>query len=478
MDAERGLAGGAGAEHEAAAFAATFDLRDVPEAALDRATLVVADSVGAVLGGSTAPYAAAFAERSGEGSATILGTERTTSPTRAALANGSAGTVLELDEGHKYSTGHPAMHVLPAVLAVAETEPPGGGDGGNDEDGRGSRGGENERDGEDGARGRHLLASFVAGYEVGARIGIACVPLAPEYHMHGVWGTVGAAAGVARYRGYDAETTLEAMRIGANHALHTRFDAATEGATVRNTYAGMSAMDGILAADQAAAGFTGLEDGLARHLDRLCAEGFDRDAVDEALGERWEIGRGYFKDHAACRYTHGALDALDAIEARGPVDPDAVASVLVETYPDAARLTERRPANDLEAKFSIPFAVATRLRNGHSSKAAFTDEALTEAAYALAERVSVTAAEDLAARVPEARSTRVTIEFEDGRELVEEVRYPKGDERNPFSTEELRGKFRTLADPVVGEGSAVELWELARGLPDSDPRELCEAARP
>jgi 2-methylcitrate dehydratase PrpD len=447
------------AEREAAAFAATMDLGSVPDDALDRATLVVVDSMGAMLGGSTAPYVAAFAEDSTGGPATVFGTDRAAPATRAALANGSAGTVLELDEGHKYSTGHPAMHVLPAVLAVAETEPPGG------------------ADGRDGERGRHLLASFVAGYEVGARVGIACVPLAPEYHMHGVWGTVGAAAGVARYRGYDADTTLEAMRIGANHALHTRFDAATEGATVRNTYAGMSAMNGILAADQAAAGFTGLDDGLARHLDRLCAEGFDRDAVADALGERWEISRGYFKNHAACRYTHGALDALDAIEARASVDPAAVRSVLVETYPDAARLSDRRPENDLQAKFSIPFAVATRLLHGDSSKASFADGALTDAAYALAERVSVTAADDLAARVPEARSTRVTIELEDGTGLTEEIRYPRGDERNPWSVEELRAKFRSLSAPVVGERAAEELWALARGLPASDPRDLCEAAR-
>jgi 2-methylcitrate dehydratase PrpD len=472
MDAERGTeAGEPSAERVAAEFAASLDLRDVPEGALDRATLVVADSLGAILGGSTAPYVATFAEQSRGGPATVLGTDRRAPAARAALATGSAGTVLELDEGHKYSTGHPAMHVLPAVLAVAEAEPSrgDGGDGGEDR--------EDGDDGGDGGRGRHLLASFVAGYEVGARVGVACVPLAPEYHMHGVWGTVGAAAGVARYRGYDAGTTLEAMRIGANHALHTRFDAATEGATVRNTYAGMSAMNGILAADQAAAGFTGLEDGLARHLDRLCAEGFDRGAVADALGERWEIGRGYFKNHAACRYTHGALDALAAIEARASVDPDAVASVLVETYPDAARLTDPRPENDLEAKFSIPFAVATRLLNGNSAKASFADGALTERAYALAERVAVTAAEDLAARVPEARSTRVTVELENGTELVEEVRYPKGDEQNPFTVPELCEKFRSLSAPVVGEDSAERLWEAARGLPGSDPRTLWEAAR-
>jgi 2-methylcitrate dehydratase PrpD len=465
------------AEREAAAFAAALDLEDVPDDCLDRATLVVADSLGAILGGSTAPYVAAFAEQCEGGPATVLGTDRTAPATRAALANGGAGTVLELDEGHKYSAGHPAMHVLPAVLAVAEAEGNGGTGAGTD---IGTRTGTDT--GTDGDRpagsdaGRRLLASFVAGYEVGARVGVACVPLAPEYHMHGVWGTVGAAAGVARYRGYDAGTTLEAMRIGANHALHTRFDAATEGATVRNTYAGMSAMNGVLAADQAAAGFTGLDDGLARHLDRLCGDGFDRDAVADALGERWETARGYFKNHAACRYTHGALDALDAVDDRESLDPGAVRSVLVETYPAAARLTEPRPENDLEAKFSIPFAVATRLVTGSSAKASFADDALTDEAYALAARVSVTAADDLAARVPEARSTRVTVELADGRELVEEVRYPRGDERNPFAVEELEAKFRSLATPVVGEAAADRLWTLARALPDAEPRELCEAA--
>jgi 2-methylcitrate dehydratase PrpD len=72
----------------------------------------------------------------------------------------------------------------------------------------------------------------------------------------------------------------------------------------------------------------------------------------------------------------------------------------------------------------------------------------------------------------------VTVEFEDGTERTEEIRYPKGDERNPLSVPELREKFRTLADPVVGEDSAGRIWELARGLPDSEPRALCRTARP
>jgi len=67
-----------------------------------------------------------------------------------------------------------------------------------------------------------------------------------------------------------------------------------------------------------------------------------------------------------------------------------VESVRVETYPAAARLTESRPQNQLQAKFSIPFAVATALlRGGETGPTAFVDEAITSEAIALAERVTV-----------------------------------------------------------------------------------------
>ena len=43
--------------------------------------------------------------------------------------------------------------------------------------------------------------------------------------------------------------------------------------------------------------------------------------------------------------------------------------VRVETYSLAAQLTERRPRNTLAGKFSLPFALATVLVNGHSGQA-------------------------------------------------------------------------------------------------------------
>ena len=436
----------------ASEFAADFVLSDVPTDRIDDASLIVADSLGAIIGGSTAPYVAEFAELSADtrrGDASILGTDLETSADRAALINGSAGSVLEVDEGHKYCAGHPAMHVLPAVFAEAESRSD--------------------------PTGTEFLTAFVAGYEVGARVGIACTPLADAYHMHGVWGTVGAAVGVGKLREYDQPDLLAAMRIAANHALHTSFDAALEGATVRNSYTGMSAMNGILAADKAAAGFSGLESGLSRHLDRMTADGFDERAVAAELGDRWEFTRGYFKVHAACRYTHGALDALDALEADHEFDREDVDSVLVETYPAASRLQTSRPTTDLQAKFSIPFAVATRLVNGHSGKSAFSADALCAETYELADRVEVRTTDEYRTLVPDARPTRVTIQLTDGRTLTAEIRHAKGDAANPFSRDELRSKFERLVEPVLGDQTA-DLWRAATRLPDASPAAVLERA--
>jgi len=438
---------------ELAAFAVDLSYQDLPASTRGHVGLVVADTVGAIVGGNTLPEVSNLADvesESNPGAASILGTDRTAAPGHAALVNATGGTALELDEGHKYAAGHPAIHVLPAVLAEAETD---------------------DRPVAD------LLASLVAGYEVGARTGIACTPLDQTYHMHGLWGTVGTAAGVARYRGLDAETTTEALRMAANHALHTRFETALEGATVRNTYAGASTLTGLAVVNQAEAGFTGLEDGIERHLARVSRE-FDPDALTDRLGDRWEVERGYFKRHAACRYTHPTLDALAALSDRHDIDPADVESATVETYSTAAQLTPTQPRNSLEAKFSIPFSVATYLTHGHSHKEAFTEAAFEEDVFELAERVSVVEAADLSERVPDRRGARVTVTLTDGTTYSRTVEQARGGAEDPFEESDLREKFGWLVEPELGPEQTDELWEHARNPAETDAATICELATP
>ncbi|WP_083851084.1 MmgE/PrpD family protein [Halogranum rubrum] len=456
---ERAAESGANAESESelderslASFVAALDTSAIPDRVADRASLTIADTVGVILGGTSDPAVAAltadWAAQNG-GNATLFGTAgQRTSPYQAAFLNGTAGSVLELDEGHRFAAGHPAIHVLPALLADGESEF---------------------------KSGQEFLTAFVAAYETAVRVARMVVPLTSAYHPHGVWGAVGAAAGVARLREFDAETTLHAMRIAANYAQHTRFEAATEGATVRNGYTGMSNLAGLVAADQAQAGFTGLTDGLARHLQSVADAEPERDALAAGLGELWEIERGYFKRHAACRYTHPVLDALTQIRADHDVSAADVDAVTVETYPAAATLSNPEPTNALQAKFSIPFAVGTVLTTGTTGKEAFTDEALTEDAYKLARRVTVTVADDVAARVPDERGARVRVTLDNGETLDASVRSARGGEHDPFTEAELRAKFDELVAPVVGSSHVDHLWGAARE--PAAPRVLCTLTR-
>ncbi|MFB6160292.1 MAG: MmgE/PrpD family protein [Haloferacaceae archaeon] len=438
-------------ERALARFAVGVDLRDLPASVRDRVGLVVADTVGAVVGGTRLPEVADLAARLDEdGDASVLGTGHAAAPGPAALVNGTAGTSLELDEGHRYAGGHPAIHALPAALAAGEAA-----------------------DGEP----ADWLAGFVAGYEVGTRVARACAPLDPTYHMHGLWGAVGATAAVARTRGLSLDRTAAALRMAPNHALHTRFEAATEGATVRNTYAGTSNLSGHLVATQAEAGFSGLRNATERHLARVVDGPFDADALTADLGERWEVERGYFKRHAACRFTHPALDAVTALAARHDLDPASVAAVRVETYDTAARLTPTRPANPLQAKFSIPFAVATALRRGHTRMEAFDADALDEATFELAERVSVTEHEEFTARAPDRRGARVTV-VADGSEHAETVEQARGGTENPFDEADLREKFDALVAPTLGDEGAATLWRAAREPASTPPRRLGALATP
>src|SRR4051812_48902123 len=97
----------------------------LPESTKDPTTIAVIDWAGSALAGSPEPPAAmARAVVAGLGcsdEATIFLGDRSSSA-GAALANGVASHILELDDIHKGSTIHGAAPIIPAALAVAERE--------------------------------------------------------------------------------------------------------------------------------------------------------------------------------------------------------------------------------------------------------------------------------------------------------------------------------------------------------------------
>jgi len=395
------------------------------------AKAVVLDTLGAILAGSrldeNAKLADLAAERSGHRTATLIGRARKVEPMFAALANATAGVALEMDEGNRWGGGHPAIHVLPAALAVAE---------------------------ELLADGPRFIEALVAGYEITSRLGGATRQRA-NVHSHGTWGTAGAAVAVARLLGHETAALRAAINLATSMSPANTWTPCFEGATIRNLYPGRAGLQGILAVHLLDCGFTPLKDAPSDVYGTILADAFDPSATVEGLGDDdrvpvFRIERNYFKFHACCYYNHPALDAIHRLVRESRVSHTDVAGITVTSIPFVTRMAEPAPPNMLAAKFSIPYAVAAAVVRHGTSVDAFVDSAREDVRIkGLAEQVTVRGDEMMSLRA-DGVTARVAIALRDGRTLAGETRVAHGDATDPPDRGERLEKFAMLAEPVIG----------------------------
>jgi 2-methylcitrate dehydratase PrpD len=405
-------------------FVEDTSVERLPDAAVQAARLVLLDTIGAMVAGSALPenrrLADALLERRSRPAATLLGHGGRVDPLLATFVNATAGVALEVDEGSRLGGGHPAIHVIPAALAVAE---------------------------ESGADGGRLLESIMAGYEVCSRLGSATTPR-PNVHSHGTWGTIGTAVAVAKLARLDASAVKAVINLAASMSPANTWTTALEGVTIRNAYPGRSGLEGILAADLHRAGFTGLGDAPADVYGTILADRFEPERTLDGLGGPLRIEQNYFKLYACCRYNHFALDAVLAL-ARG-LHAEQVERVVVTTIPFGPRMADPAPTSMLGAKFSIPYAVAAALVLGRADVPAFLEPALADPRIrALAARVEVRVDPQMSPRRSDYPTAVVEIVLKDGRELSGSTRVVRGDFEHPVPAAEVVDKFLALTTETL-----------------------------
>jgi 2-methylcitrate dehydratase PrpD len=406
---------------------------------------VVLDTVGAILAGSrldeNVKLADLAAERFGHRAATLLGRARKADPMFAALANATAGVALEVDEGNRWGGGHPAIHVMPAALAVAE---------------------------ELAADGPRFIEALVAGYEVTSRIGGATRQRA-NVHSHGTWGTAGAAIAVARLLGHGPVALRGVINLATSMSPANTWTPCFEGATIRNLYPGRAGLQGILAVHLLECGFTPVKYAPSDVYGTILADAFDPAAAIAGLGDddrvaTFRIERNYFKFHACCYYNHPALDAVHRLLREEKVAHTDVAGIRVTSIPFVTRMADPEPRNMLAAKFSIPYAVASAVVRHGTFVDAFQDDAREDVRIqGLAARVIVEGDEAMSVR-SDGVTARVAIALRDGRTLAGETRVAHGDAVDPPARSERLEKFRTLAEPVIGATRVGKVIEAVDGL--------------
>jgi len=429
---------------------------ELSDATVAAAKDVVLDTLGAMLAGSRLPENARLArlasERSGSRTATLIGHAERAEPMLAALANATAGVALEVDEGNRWGGGHPAIHVLPAALAVGE---------------------------EQRADGRRLIESLLAGYEVTSRLGDATT-VRPNVHSHGTWGTVGAAVAVARLRERDEPAMRRAINLAASMSPANSWTPCFEGATIRNLYPGRAALQGILANHLLDCDYSAPRDAPSDVYATILGERFEAERALDDLGDDdrprvYRIQRNYVKLHACCLYNHPALDAIQALLSREPLEPETIAGITVTSVPFVTRMREPAPANMLAAKFSVPYAVAAAVVTGGSGVAAFLEGARANARVQdLARRVEVRGEPAMSMRAA-GPTAHVTVTLRDGRVLTHTTTVVRGDAGNPVPHAELVDKFRALAAAVLGPPGAERVVAAVGRLSElKDVRDLTE----
>ncbi|MGY1825240.1 MmgE/PrpD family protein [Blastococcus sp. SYSU DS0541] len=405
---------------------------------------VVTDTLAAVVGASVEAevrQAALAAPRLGGcGPATVLASGAGTSPAAAALVNGLAAVRLELDEGHAHAANHPSAHTLPAVLAAAE---------------------------EVDASGPELLAAAAAAYEVAVRFARG-LRLRRAVHPFGTAMACGAAVGVARLRGCDVATAVQAVLIATALSPASTQHAANRGATVRNALTGVCASNGVLAVELAATGTTGDPRAPEIVFGEILGSSFDAGHLVQELGTLRYLTTGYLKLHACSRWNHAPIEATEQLIAAHGVRADEVADVLVATYAPATRLDGRDAPSGFAGKHSIPYSVAARLVRRDNGIDAYTDEAAADPALrALMARVTVVEDPAMTAAAPAVRGARVSLTLRDGRTLTATEDDPPGGPTRPYPAAGIAAKHRALLTRALSDDAADAVLAWCAGLPDA-----------
>ncbi len=446
-------AGTVGLTRALAEFLSDTPYGDLPSSVVDECYRATLDWIGSALAGAHEPPAR-IAQRAARGlgssdESTVFGAGRS-SAAAAALANGVASHILELDDVHKGSTLHAGAPVISAALAVAERER---------------------------APGRAFTRAIALGYDAALRIGEAVNPSHYRYwHPTGTAATFGAAAAAGSLLGLTSAQMLDALGTAGTQAAGLwEFNA--DGAMSKHLHPGKAAFNGVLAADLARLGFTGATRILEgeRGFFRATAADFDPSRVTDRLGEQWKIAENCYKLHSCCAHTHTAIDvALDIRARRGWTARealDAIASVDLETYGAGYEIVkDPDPSSPYRAKFSIAYCTAAALLEGRVgleqfSSNRFADDGVAEPAIAaFLPRVHVSVRDDLTNRYPARWTTNVVVTLRDGSVEHGMNDFPRGSPEHPVSTETLEDKFVRLVAPRYGEAFTLRALDTVRSL--------------
>ncbi len=428
---------------ELAEFASSISFERLPKDAVDAAVRRIIDTLGCGYGGFSSEPARIARELAGEHGgkriASVLG-GADSSAEMAAYANAVMIRYQDLNDVNKALRmgGHPS-DMIPAVLAVAEAHQ---------------------------VSGARAIAGVVAAYQ---GFGSFHVHIKKRGWDQGMLVAIGAAMGIGSVLGLDEAQMRNAISMAVVPSLALCVTRRGQLSMWKSAASAAACRSAVFAADLASRGMTGPAapfHGQHGLIDQATGD-FELEVDPEKYGFR--VVQSDIKRYPACGSTQAVIATL--IEMTPDIGPDDVESIDVATHWDTWFETGHEPEkwdpqSRETADHSLPFVMATALRDGDVSLASFTREAVRDAALRpVMAKITITEDPALTALRPEQTLSDIAINLRSGERRVARTGIPLGNHRNPLSDAELERKFRGLAAPV-GDPPAVDralesLWNLA-----------------
>jgi 2-methylcitrate dehydratase PrpD len=372
-----------------------------------------------------------YAARPGGPAAKLLFDGREASVAGAAFAAAAQIDNLDAHDGYNPTKGHIGVVIIPALLTFAQALAP--------------------------ISGSEALAALVAGYEIGARAGIALHATVSDYHTSGAWNALGVAAVGARLRKLTPDQLREALGIAEYHGPRSQMMRVIDVPTMLHDGSAWGALAGASAVFMAERGFTGAP---AITVEAAAVADTWRD-----LGEQWVVHKHYIKPYPVCRWIHALVGATLELRAAHDIRTADIAAIDLSAFHEATRLYRDVPETTAVAQYAISFPVAAALVRGRVGVDEITGAGLSDPEVArLVALTRVHESKDYSARFPAGRWGDVVVTMKDGRRFASGPRDARGGPENPLQEDEILAKFHDFAGPAIGKNRAQALADAVRRL--------------
>ncbi|HEX6172524.1 MAG TPA: MmgE/PrpD family protein, partial [Candidatus Binatia bacterium] len=393
----------------AAAFIEQVTAGDLPSEAVRIGSRCVLDGMGLYVAGSEEHSVKLLMDEAehvgGRGEALLLGRGKIKVPApTAARVLGTAGHAHDWDDSqvssdpaHVYGLlTHPTIPPLTSALVMSQRL-------GN-------------------ISGQTFMLAFLTGFEVECKISEWMLPqhYLRGLHSSGTVGTFGAYATAAKLLGLKGENLRSGFGIAASFAAGIRCNFGT---MTKPLHVGRAAENGVTAALLAARGFTADLDALDGPWGFYAVHGggVSAEKITQGFGKTWTIVEPgvSIKPYPCGVLTHPTIDLMLKLVSEHNVKADDIAALKVYAGTNILKPI-RYPiaANHLQAKFSLPAALAMIALARKAGKREFSDEFVgSPAMQAMQRRISTEIDPEIEKLGFDKMRSRIRIDLKDGRKI-------------------------------------------------------------